>query len=76
MSSLFKSKDILEPPAELVPLLQEVRHDGFWVAPEVTCFKAAPAAGDVGGADVLVIVIVVVDNDDDDGDNEDKDKGL
>lgn len=48
LSSLFKSKDKLDHLLSWCSvLLQDVRDDGFWVAPVVTCFGAAGGGGEV-----------------------------
>lgn len=48
LSSLFKFKDNLDHLLSWCSVLhQDVRDDGFWVAPVVTCFGAAGGGGDV-----------------------------
>lgn len=48
LSSLFKSKGKLDHLLSWFSvLLQDVRDDGFWVAPVVTCFGAAAPGGEV-----------------------------
>lgn len=48
LSSLLKSKDNLDHLLSWCSVLhQDVRDDGFWVAPVVTCFGAAGGGGDV-----------------------------